>query len=232
MNKKLINWLGLTGILAFLSYTAAVIFSPLAYPGYDWVSQAVSDLSAQDAPSRILWDQLAAVYGSCSIVCMTCVAIYVSDKKINTGLFRAGIYLFTVMSWVSKIGYSMFPLTDSGKEITTFDEIMHIAVTIPVVSLSIISLVIIIIAGFKKTGIKSIGVWSSIALAMMFIGAVGSKAVPPELFGVAERFSVFAAVGFTAVLGVYLFRGFQERTLSTANGKAAHYKDPEKVHGV
>lgn len=32
MNKKLINWLGLTGILAFLSYTAAVLFAPLAFP--------------------------------------------------------------------------------------------------------------------------------------------------------------------------------------------------------
>ncbi len=67
---------------------------------------------------------------------------------------------------------------------------------------------------------------------MMFIGAVGSKAVPPEYFGIVERFSVFAAVGFTAVLGIYLFRGFQERTLNTANGKAADYRDSEKVHGV
>ena len=61
MNKKLINWLGLTGIIALISYTVAVIFSPLAYPGYNWLSQAVSDLSAKNAPSRMLvistlWD--------------------------------------------------------------------------------------------------------------------------------------------------------------------------------
>ena len=58
MNRKRIQWLGLTGVAALLSYAAAVIFAPLAYPGYDWMAQAVSDLSAEAAPSRTLWNQL------------------------------------------------------------------------------------------------------------------------------------------------------------------------------
>lgn len=49
--KPLIQKLGLLGIVSLLSYTAAVVFSPLAYPGYDWMAQAVSDLSAADAPA-------------------------------------------------------------------------------------------------------------------------------------------------------------------------------------
>lgn len=49
--KPLIQKLGLLGVVSLLSYTAAVVFSPLAYPGYDWMAQAVSDLSAADAPS-------------------------------------------------------------------------------------------------------------------------------------------------------------------------------------
>ena len=79
MKRKLINWLGLTGIIALLSYTAAVVFSPLAYPGYKWMEQAVSDLSAQNAPSKMLWEQLAALYGICSVVCPTCFSIYVNE---------------------------------------------------------------------------------------------------------------------------------------------------------
>ena len=42
MKKPLIQKLGLLGIVSLLSYTAAVVFSPLAYPGYDWMAQAVS----------------------------------------------------------------------------------------------------------------------------------------------------------------------------------------------
>lgn len=210
MHKKLINLLGLTGVISLISYTAAVCFSPLAYEGYNWLSQAVSDLSAEDAPSRRLWEQLAAFYNVCSVVCTICVSVYISGNKTGTRLFRAGVYLFTVMDWISNIGYKMFPLTDSGKNIDTFQEIMHIAVTAAVVLLSIVSLLLIIIAGFKKAGIRSLGVWAAVALGMMFVGAIGQAVVPKEYFGVVERFSVFAAVGFDAVLGVYLFREFDK----------------------
>ena len=206
MKKRLINWFGLTGIIALISYTAAVIISPKAYPGYNWMAQAVSDLSAENAPSRMLWDQIAALYGTCSVVCATCVSIFVSDRKISTKLFRVGIYLFTAMNWVSGVGYKMFPLADSGKEIASFQEVMHIVVTAAVVLLSIVSLVCLIFAGFRKDGIRRIGIRALIAMVMMFIGSAGTGIVPPEYFGIVERFSVFAAVGFNAVLGWFLFQ--------------------------
>ena len=62
MKKSLIQKLGLLGVVSFLSYTAAVVFAPLAYPGYHWMAQAVSDLSAANAPSLALWNQLSALY--------------------------------------------------------------------------------------------------------------------------------------------------------------------------
>lgn len=208
MNRKLINWLGLTGVVALLSYALAVIIAPSAFPGYNWMEQAVSDLSAESAPSRMLWNQIAALYGVCSVVCATCVSVFVSENRVSTRLFRIGTYLFTVMNWVSNVGYSMFPLSDSGKNIASFQEVMHMVVTVAVVLLSVVSLVCLIVAGFKKGGIRGIGVWAAIALAMMMVGAMGQGVVPPQYFGIVERFSVFAAVGFNAVCGVYLFEGF------------------------
>ena len=50
MKKSLVQKLGLLGVVSFLSYAAAVAFAPLAYPGYDWMAQAVSDLSAANVP--------------------------------------------------------------------------------------------------------------------------------------------------------------------------------------
>lgn len=209
MRKPLIHWLGLTGIFALLSYTAAVVFSPMAYPGYSWIAQAVSDLSAEAAPSRQLWNQLAAPYNICGVVCATCVALFVSEKRVASRLFRAGIFLFMAMNWVSAVGYGMFPLADGGKEIASFQEIMHMAVTAAVVLLSIASLVCLIIAGCREKTVSGIGRWAAAALAMMMVGSIGTGVVPPEYFGIVERFSVFAAVGFNAVLGVYLFHGFK-----------------------
>ncbi len=202
MKKSLIQKLGLLGIVSFLSYTAAVVFAPLTYPGYNWMAQAVSDLSAANAPSLGLWNQLSAFYNVCEVVCVTVVCIGIQGQK--TKLLRSGIYLFAVMEWVSAIGYRMFPLSDSGYA-GSFQDVMHMAVTVAVVLLSIVSLSIIIAAGIKSRNCRSYGVCAGIALGMMLVGAFGMKLVPAAYFGVVERFSVFAATGFNAALGIHLF---------------------------
>ena len=211
MKKTLIQKLGLLGIVSFLSYTAAVVFAPLAYPGYNWMAQAVSDLSAANAPSLALWNQLSALYNACEVVCVTVVCIGIQGQK--TKLLRTGIYLFAIMEWISAVGYRMFPLSDSGYA-GAFQDVMHMVVTALVVLLSIVSLVLIIIAGAKSRVCRSYGVCAAIALGMMLVGAVGMKLVPAEYFGVVERFSVFAATGFNAALGVHLFFGKSEKIAS------------------
>ena len=202
MKKSLLQRLGLLGVVSFLSYTAAVVFAPLAYPGYNWMAQAVSDLSAANAPSLALWNQLSALYNVCEVVCVTVVCIGIQGRK--TKLLRSGIYLFAVMEWISAVGYRMFPLNDSGYA-GAFQDVMHMAVTALVVLLSIASLVIIIVAGAKSKSCRSYGVCAAVALAMMLVGAMGMKIVPASYFGVVERFSVFAATGFNAALGIHLF---------------------------
>lgn len=202
MKKTLIQKLGLLGIVSFLSYTAAVVLSPLAYPGYNWMAQAVSDLSAADAPSLALWNQLSALYNVCEVVCATVVCIGMQGRK--TKLLRTGIYMFAVMEWISAVGYRMFPLSSSGYA-GAFQDIMHMVITAAVVLLSIISLVLIIIAGIKNKSCRSYGICAGIALFMMLVGAMGMKIVPADYFGIIERFSVFAATGFNAALGLHLF---------------------------
>ena len=202
MKKSLLQRLGLLGVVSFLSYTAAVVFAPLAYPGYNWMAQAVSDLSAANAPSLALWNQLSALYNVCEVVCVTVVCIGIQGWK--TKLLRSGIYLFAVMEWISAVGYRMFPLSSSGYA-GAFQDVMHMAVTALVVLLSIVSLVIIIVAGAKSKSCRSYGVCAAVALAMMLVGAMGMKIAPAAYFGVVERFSVFAATGFNAALGIHLF---------------------------
>ena len=203
MKKPLIQKLGLLGVVSFLSYTAAVVCTPLAYPGYNWMAQAVSDLSAANAPSLALWNQLSALYNACEVVCATVVCVGIQGRK--TRLLRTGVYLFAVMEWVSAVGYRMFPLSDSGYA-GAFQDVMHMAVTAVVVLLSIVSLSIIIAAGGRSRECRSYGICAAIALGLMLVGALGMKLVPAAYFGVVERCSVFAATGFNAALGLHLFR--------------------------
>lgn len=202
MKRSLTQKLGLLGVVSFLSYTAAVVFAPLTYPGYNWMTQAVSDLSAANAPSLALWNQLSALYNACEVVCATVVCIGIQGQK--TKLLRSGIYLFAIMEWISAVGYRMFPLSSSGYA-GAFQDVMHMVTTALVVLLSIVSLTMIIVAGTKSKNCRSYGVCAAVALAMMLVGAMGMKIVPAEYFGVVERFSVFAATGFNAALGIHLF---------------------------
>ena len=98
---------------------------------------------------------------------------------------------------------------------------MHIAVTVAVVLLSIASLTIIVIAGVKNKDCRSYGICAAVALFMMLVGALGMKIVPPKYFGVVERFSVFAATGFNAALGIHLF---------CSNTDKINYKLKENKH--
>ena len=207
MKKTPIQKLGLLGVVSFLSYAAAVVFAPLAYPGYDWMAQAVSDLSAANAPSLALWNRLSAPYSVCEVVCATIVCIGCQKQKSKR--LRAGIYLFAIMEWISAIGYRMFPLSESGYA-GEFQDVMHMAVTALVVLLSIVSLILIIIAGAGDTSIRSYAVCAGIALDMMLVGALGMKIVPVRYFGIVERFSVFAATGFNAALGIHLYCSREE----------------------
>lgn len=161
--KNFMNYCGLLGIVALLSYTAAVVFSPLAYPGYNWMAQAVSDLSASNAPSLGLWNQLSRLYNICTLICAMMVCAGIQGK--GSRLLRTGIYLFTAMEWISAVGFSMFPLSDSGYA-GTFQDKMHIFSTVIVVLLSIVSLVLIIIAGAKDKSSRSYGIFAAIALGM------------------------------------------------------------------
>ena len=197
MKKTFLQKLGLLGIVSLLSYTAAVVFSPLAYPGDDWMAQAVSDLSAADAPSLALWNRLSAFYNVCEVVCATVVCIGIQGQK--TRLLRTGVYLFGAMEWISAIGYRMFPLSSSGYA-GAFQDVMHMAVTGVVVMLSIVSLTFCIAAGIRNKGCRSYGICAGVALGL----------VPARHFGIVERCSVFAATGFNAASGLHLFCGMAD----------------------
>lgn len=195
-----LKYLGICGVISLLSYTAMVLFSPLAFPGYDWVKDAVSELTAEDAPSLKLANQLNSLFGPCGIVSI--MAVCVTSNQVKSKTFRIGILLFGAMMWVTTVGYSMFPyVNNEGK--FYFQNIMHIIVTVLVVLLSIVSLIVIFIGSRYDKSQRIIGILALVALGFMFIGSIGTN-VFKSAFGVFERFSTFSVVVYNTCLGVWL----------------------------
>ena len=195
--------LGILGFISLLSYTAMVVFSPLAYPGYDWMTMAVSELSAVGAPSADLANKLNCLFGPCGLVSIMAVCVAVTN--ISSKRFRIGIYSFAAMEWLCNVGYTCFPWVSDATN-THPQNIMHLIVTALVVIFSLAALVLIALSA-KKAGHKTLGIWAVVCLAAMLIGPIGTGLLPASVFGLFERFSTFSAVVFNAVLGMYLFLG-------------------------
>lgn len=188
-----------SSVLCVLFYLLHDVIGAMNYPGYDFMRQAVSDLTATDAPSFAVASGYSAVYGIFSCIC--CVMMFLLAMGQKKGI-RIGIVLFLAMSFVSAIGYSLFPLTSSGYD-GSIQSMIHVYVlTVLVVLLSIASLISLAYFGFKD-GQKMLGIVSVVCLLCMMFGAIGSSALSPDIFGLVERFSTYSAVVFTGFLGVY-----------------------------
>ncbi|MDD6122437.1 MAG: hypothetical protein PUB48_07030, partial [Solobacterium sp.] len=92
---------------------------------------------------------------------------------------------------------TMFPWSENS-----FQNFMHLAVTVMVVVLSVVSLAVIFIVA-RKEELNSLSIWALIFFLMMLTGPLGMNMFPPFI-GFFERFSTFSAVIFNAVLGIYL----------------------------
>ncbi|NOH02829.1 MAG: DUF998 domain-containing protein [Chloroflexi bacterium] len=199
--KSLIRLLNLSGVVAAVFYFLHVYYGIRNYPNYSSLSQAVSDLTATDAPSYIIASRFSALYSMFAVLGCTFLCLIITNQINKT--FRLGIYLYTIMNWVSSIGYTLFPLSGKGYQ-GTFQDIMHLyVVTIAVVLLSIVSLILIFIGGRRNKETKAIAILGLIALLLMFLGSIGTGVAPKEYFGVLERFSVFSVVIYTALLGLF-----------------------------
>ena len=144
MDKKLVRNLGawtlVFGILTMLFYMLHDIVGAMHYPGYDPMTQAVSDLTAADAPSYTVASGYTKVYGIFSCLCNVFVCLLMRDHKKP---LRIGIYLITAMNFTSAVGYALFPLTGSGYD-GSFQSFVHVyVITAIVVLLSIVSLIFI-----------------------------------------------------------------------------------------
>lgn len=209
---KLMRLLSLSGVIAAVFYFLHVYFGVQNYPHYNSLSQAVSDLTAIDAPSFVVASRFSSLYSLFAVLCCTILCLIVTGRKEINRIFRLGIALYTIMNWVSGAGYTLFPLSSKGFQ-GTFQDIMHFyVVTIAVVVLSILSLLFIFVGGLRERRTKGIAILGFIVLLLMLFGSIGIGIFPKEYFGLFERFSAFSVVLYTAFLGVfgYTYRGSGE----------------------
>jgi hypothetical membrane protein len=109
------------------------------------------------------------------------------------------------MTVISFFGYTFFPLSEAGYA-GTFQDKMHVAVTVCVVVFTVISVMLFSI-GFLKTKMdKYMGVISICTLTLLMMGSILLNIVPKAYFGLAERINVYSIVIYTGILSLWMNR--------------------------
>ena len=201
MENKFVKLIPLLGILSVILYFLHVILGEIFYEGYNPLAQAVSDLTASNSPSKNIARVFSTLYGICAVSFSIGFFAYLRNK-INK-VVTVSSFIFCIMNIVSFFGYTFFPLSESGYA-GTFQDKMHMIVTVLVVLLTIVSLVLYTIGFFRKKGHKWLGIISIITLLILMAGAMLINIIPKEYFGVAERINVYSIIIYTGILSLWM----------------------------
>jgi hypothetical protein len=173
------------------------------YEGYNPLAQAVSDLTAANSPSKNMASVFSMLYGICTVIFTICFYIYFKGKLNKVA--SLGSFTFCVMAVVSLFGYTFFPLSTSGYA-GTFQDKMHLLVTILVVAFTIISILLFCIGFFRTKNYKYLGIISLCAFIFLAIGAILVNIILKEYFGVAERINIYTVIIYTCILSLWMYK--------------------------
>jgi len=202
-NKKLIEIFSLFGVMGVFFYFLHVLLGTLFYEGYNPMAQAISDLTASNSPSKNIAMLFSILYGIFTVIFSICFLVYFKQKINRWVTFGAGF--FCSMNIVSFLGYTFFPLSESGYA-GTFQDIMHIVVTIMVVLFTIIALILLVMGFFKTKNIKYLGIISLCTFLLVLAGPMLMNILPKEYFGIAERISIYPLMIYTGILSLWMYK--------------------------
>ena len=206
-NIHIIKTLSLFGIIGAVFYFAHVIFGRMFYEGYNPFSQAISDLTAVNSPSKKIASAFSFLYGLFSVIFS--ISFYTYFKGDINKIVTLGSLFFCIMTLISFFGYVFFPLSQAGvvaeaTDAGTFKDKMHLVVTALVVVFTIVSLILFSIGFLKTSNFKYLGIISICTFAALLIGVILINKLPKEYFGIAERVNVYSIIIFTGILSLWM----------------------------
>ena len=191
------------GILAAFVYVLTDVLASLRYPGYDVVSQGVSELMAVGAPTKTLVDSLFVVYGVLGIA----FAIGVLRESSGQRALRwVGILLlgYAVAGLLGRL-FPAYPRGIGGFN----DNIPHLILTAVLVVLMLAALRFAAYTLGKQFQIYSFATLGVIVSLGIVSGVYASRLVTHQStpgFGIVERVVIYAFLIWAAILGVALIR--------------------------
>lgn len=205
----------LCGILSSLLYVGIDVTGALSWPGYSYSSQAISEMSAVDAPTRAL---LAPLYVGYGLLVIAFAAGVVASAGGERGLRIAGCLLAAV--GVVGLLFTFFPMHMRGHE-PGFTDTMHIALS----GVNVLSLLLAIGFAASAFGERFRLYSAATILVMLAFGAWTGllapaipEGLPTPLLGIVERVVFAAFLLWIAALATALLRSEWTATTRSDRG--------------
>lgn len=185
------------GIIASVLYIGTDILLGLSWHGYNFSSQAISELSAIGAPTRSLWIAMTFIF-SPLIAVFGIGVVKAAEKKRSLRISGILITIWGLLGFV----WLFFPMHLRGA-IGSVTDTMHLVMS---------GITVILMVTFIGFGSGTQGKWFRFysiltILAMLVFGAlVGQMApkvaaqLPTPWMGIMERISVYAPMFWVAIL--------------------------------
>jgi len=199
--EKVIEVISLFGAIGVIFYFLHVILGTRFYEGYNPIAQAISDLTASNSPSKRVASIFSFLYGIFTVIFSITLFIYFNGE-INKPI-TFGSCFFCIMTIISFLGYTMFPLSEEGYA-GTFQDKMHMVVTIAVVLFTVISIALFAFGFLISKEYKYMGIISICVLLLLITGVILINKLPKNYFGIAERINVYSIVIYTGILSLWM----------------------------
>jgi Protein of unknown function (DUF998) len=202
-SSALLKVLLICGIVASLLYGAIDILGGIVWHGYSFISQAISELTAIGAPTRLLLAPLYTIYS----LLMIAFGLGVLKLAGQRRTLRFIGFLQVIIGLVG-LAWMPFPIHMRGVE-PTFTDAMHNTFAGVQVLFILSSIGLGTIACGKRFGYYSGGTLVTLIACGTVTFAIAGQLVPQQLgnwFGLLERITVYGYMIWVIVLAIVLMR--------------------------
>lgn len=200
----------LSGIISSLLYAVINVIVPYQWPEYNSMTQTVSELSAVDAPTRMLWNVLCVPYTVLTILfALGILRTAGTNRKLRTAGTLLTVYGFLGALWPFAPMHLRETLSEGGG---TFSDTMHLTLGAVTELIYIASLVLAATALGKLFRYYS---FATLILLVIFGALTFREApniavnLPTPRIGLWERVNIGAFLLWVIVLAIVLLRRMQ-----------------------
>ena len=192
------------GMLIPVMYIALYVIGGALRPGYNHISDSVSELLSPGAPNKTLLTVIQVTYALLHVLYGIGVLQFVQGSEHNALLGRIGAWAIMAVG-VATIGTAIFPQDAAGTPATVPGQVHKVLVFGALIPFSILSTLLVGI-WFGRAGIApGFTVYSFITVgAIVLMGGIGGATAETPYAGLVERIAAIVIHQWLFILAVKL----------------------------